>query len=288
MNESPQDPTRIQLEPSFVARLERLVGRVAAVRGRCEDSGRTTLLGGGDEFVGHRPYRPGDELRDLDWNLLARFDEPFVRVHRRGSGARWTILLDTSASMGLGRPGKLQRAAEVATGLAFVGLAEGARVELRVAPARRQGLNRRSELADWMRFVESLRAAGADGLAGLLRGAARGGAQRLFLVGDLFDVEPEQVAVLARRRDAKLDVVRLLAPRELEPGSADTDVEWVDPETHERLGVALDSEVRRRYEHVLTTHLERLRATCARHRVGHGVWSTARPFEDIVRGVLFQ
>ena len=120
--------------------------------------------------------------------------------------------------------------------------------------------------------------------------AVRGEVQRAFLVGDLLDVQPEQVVALARRGGTRLEVVRVLAPRELEPGAEQdtgaTDVEWLDPETDERLGVALDSEVRRRYEQVLTSHLEHWRETCARHRVGHGVWSTARPFEDIVRGVL--
>ena len=299
MDESPADPTRIRFRSSFVARLEHLVGRLAALRGRADGGGRAALVGGGDEFVGHRPYRAGDELRDLDWNLLARFEEPFVRVHRRSAGERWTLLFDTSASMGLGQPSKLQRAAEVATGLALVGVAGGARVRL-LAPGSGPGsggvrsitLRSRADLRAWLEFLESLRAERADGLRGLLSSAAERGAERVFLVGDLFDLEPGEVAALARPGRA-LDVVRLLAPRELEPavtaggGRADDWVEWVDPETEEQLGVALDPLVRGRYERVLTAHLERWRETCARHRVAHGVWSSTQPFEDVVREVLF-
>ena len=90
-----------------------------------------------------------------------------------------------------------------------------------------------------MRFVEGLRAAGAEGLGGLLRHAVRGEVQRAFLVGDLLDVQPEQVVALARRGGTRLEVVRLLAPHELEPGAEEgagaADVEWLDPETDERL-----------------------------------------------------
>jgi len=293
MNASTADPTRIRFTPSFIARLELLVGRSTARRGRWEEAGRAMQVGAGDEFVGHRPYRPGDELRDLDWNLLARFDEPFVRVYRRGAGERWTILFDTSASMGLGRPAKLQSAAEIATGLAFSGLGEGAGVRLLAATEegpRIHGLQRRSELAGWLKFMEGLRATGTAGLRALLAPLGRNAGERVFLVGDLLDVQPAEVAALARP-GRSLDLVRVLAPRELEPvgpdGSAPAEVEWLDPETGERLGVALDGDVRRRYENELQTHLERWRETCARHRVAHGVWSSARPFEDVVRGVLF-
>jgi len=289
MSETARDTTRIRFPPSFVPRLQRLVGRLSAERARCEGAGGGALEGGGDEFVGHRAWRPGDELRDLDWNLLARFDEPFVRVHRREAGERWALLLDTSASMGLGRPPKLQRAAEVASGLAFVGRAAGAHVRLHAMrdgePVSR-GLRSPAELRGWLAFLEGLRAAGTGGLRPLLeRIPAR--CERVFLIGDLFDLAPAEAIALGRPGRG-VDVVRVLAPRELAPGAEHLQVEWLDPETGEHLDVALDGDVRRRYERVLARHLEDWRATCARHRVAHGAWSSARPFEDLVRGVLLR
>ena len=55
----------VRFEPEFLARVERLLVRLAGARERREGSGRSFLLGGGEEFSGHRPYRPGEDLRAL-------------------------------------------------------------------------------------------------------------------------------------------------------------------------------------------------------------------------------
>ena len=36
--------------------------------------------GPGFDFDEHRPYRPGDDVRRIDWNVTARMHQPFVRV----------------------------------------------------------------------------------------------------------------------------------------------------------------------------------------------------------------
>jgi uncharacterized protein (DUF58 family) len=281
------DPRAVRFPDGFVRRLEQLVARVAASRTRGEGMGASRLVGAGDELVGHRPYRPGEELRHLDWNLLARLDRPFVRVHRREAGERWALLLDASGSMGLGRPGKLQLAAEVVTGLAFAGLRAGARTGLFVRGPTGTGvcqLRQRADLGAWLSFLGALTAGGEDGVRTLLREPRLASADRVFIVGDLLDVEPPDVLALARRgRD--LATVQLLAPHELAP-SGERDVRWIDPESGEELDVAADPELRTRYERALAETLEAWRRAAGTHRVVHGCWSSAVPFEDVVHGVL--
>lgn len=282
------DPTRVRFEAGFVRRLERLVGRVALSGELGGARGRT--LGAGDEVIGFRPYRPGEDLRHLDWNLLARLDRPFVRVHRREAGERWAILFDASASMGLGSPGKLQLAAEVATGLAFCGLRSGAVTRLFVGgrESASTGLRRRGDLARWSGFLEGLRAGGELGVRRLFREPRLARAERLFVIGDLLDLEPGEVLALARPgRD--LFALQVLAPRELDPPhlpSGRAGARWLDPETGERLDVALDPGVRARYERALERRLDAWRGTFARHRAVHGCWSSRAPFEDVVREVI--
>src|SRR6185503_20613138 len=120
----------VRFAPDFLARLGRLVARLASQRERREGEGRARLFGVGSEFVGYRPYRSGEDLRALDWNLLARLGRPYVRVAAREASEAWAVLLDTSASMGVGRPGKLQLGAELALALAALGVARRARVAL--------------------------------------------------------------------------------------------------------------------------------------------------------------
>lgn len=277
----------VRFPPTFLARLGRLRARAASARDRREGAGRAHLVGIGDEFLGYRPYRPGDDLRGLDWNLLARFDEPFVRVSRREATERWTIAVDTSASMGVGTPGKLQRAAEAALGVAAVGALERVHVEVVTTDGERPfRVERPSDLVAAMAQLEARRAAGDAGLAGWLATGARRG--RTFLIGDLLDVDP---SVLAGRvgRGRELFACALLAPEEFDPSRAvapGAPARWVDAETGERLEAAFDARGFERYEQALERHLETWRRLAARHRAFFGVWSTAEPFERVVEQAL--
>ena len=78
----------VAFPPEFVGRLERLSHRVSTARQRREGAGGLRLTGAGEEFVGYRPYRIGEDLRRLDWDLFARLDRPYVRVRRREARRR--------------------------------------------------------------------------------------------------------------------------------------------------------------------------------------------------------
>ena len=112
----------VRFAPDYLGRLERLGARLSAARQRREGGGAARLAGGGEEFVGYRPYRAGEDLRQLDWDLFARLDRPYVRISRREAAELWTIHVDASASMGVGPPGKLQKVAEVAGAIASLAL----------------------------------------------------------------------------------------------------------------------------------------------------------------------
>jgi uncharacterized protein (DUF58 family) len=51
------------------------------------------------EFTEDRPYQPGDELRYLDWKMLARSDRLFVKQFEEETNLRSMLVLDVSASM---------------------------------------------------------------------------------------------------------------------------------------------------------------------------------------------
>lgn len=287
----------VVLGPEYLKRLERLSLRFAAGLERREGAGRAGLLGSGEEFVTSRPYRPGEDLRQLDWDLLARLDRPYIRVSRREAAESWSLWIDTSASMGVGPPGKLQMAAEVAGGIAAAGLQVGARVEL-VAGSRRFLARKLSDVGQLVRFLQDLYAEGAEGLATSVqdvRPPTRVG--RLFLIGDLLDLEHE-AALRWRRPGRELFWIQILAPIELfprggrrvhgqdSPARAGEWVEWVDPEGSERLSVRLDGSSLAAYESNLEAQLEAWQSMAARHGVSHGLFSSDSPFESAVRATL--
>lgn len=71
------------------------------------------------EYLDHRPYVPGDELRSLDWKVLARTDKYHVKLFRDETNLRAMILLDCSKSMAFqsGKLSKLQWGSYLAAAL---------------------------------------------------------------------------------------------------------------------------------------------------------------------------
>jgi len=250
-----------------------------------EEGGRCGHLLGGEEFVGHRPYRAGEDLRRLDWSLLARLGQPFVKVTRREAGEEWAVLLDASASMGVGPPGKLQRACEVAGALAVLGVGRGARVRILTSSGAELFLTRGRAGGELLSFLNGLRAQEALGMRSLVEKAGRfRAATRVFLVGDLLDLEPQEALGLVRR-GRRLAAIGLLAPLELEPGPLGR-VEWWDPEEEQRLVLTVGEESLHEYEVSLGSHVDGWRAATARHSAAFGCWDTRTPFEEVLHGIL--
>jgi len=107
------------------------------VEGMRSGGHRSLQRGIGTEFLKHRPYRPGDSLRYLDWKLLARTDRLYTRQFRETTNLALLLVVDTSASMGFpepdgGEPGptRLRYAAILAAALAWIASTRGDAVGL--------------------------------------------------------------------------------------------------------------------------------------------------------------
>ena len=78
---------------------------------------RSAQPGEGSELAQIRPYVPGDDVRRIDWNVMARTQEPHVRVDLAERVLATWLLLDVSASMQFGTADR--RKADVAEGVAI-------------------------------------------------------------------------------------------------------------------------------------------------------------------------
>ncbi|WP_436763467.1 DUF58 domain-containing protein [Streptosporangium sp. V21-05] len=79
---------------------------VRRLDGRLQGAHRTAHRGSGIDFTGLRPYGDGDDARHIDWNVTARLDEPHLRVFTEDRELTVWLVLDRSASMAAGRPGR--------------------------------------------------------------------------------------------------------------------------------------------------------------------------------------
>ena len=79
---------------------------VRRLDGRLQGAHRTTYRGSGIDFTGLRAYTEGDDARHIDWNVTARLDDPHLRVFTEDRELTVWLVLDRSASMAAGRPGR--------------------------------------------------------------------------------------------------------------------------------------------------------------------------------------
>src|ERR671921_390808 len=110
------------LEPgalAAIADLELVSRRV--VDGTISGLHRSPFHGYSAEFSQYRQYRPGDDLKYIDWKLFARTDRFYTKQFRETTNLLCTIALDASASMDYGADGgvtKFQYARLLAAALA--------------------------------------------------------------------------------------------------------------------------------------------------------------------------
>ena len=88
----------------LLARLEWRV--VRRLDGRLAGGYRTAHRGTGTDLVGLREYTEGDDARHIDWNVTARLNEPQLRVFTEDRELTLWLVLDRSASMTVGAPGR--------------------------------------------------------------------------------------------------------------------------------------------------------------------------------------
>lgn len=118
-----------------LARIERLARqlrlRLGRRGGRPEPGARRVAVRGrGLTFAGHREYQPGDDVRDIDWNVTARAGRPFVKAHEQEMAGVVLACVDLSASMTQGPTGEAKRTAALETAALF--LLAAARADERV------------------------------------------------------------------------------------------------------------------------------------------------------------
>jgi len=111
------------LHPEAIRRLGRLEIRARhIVEGFLSGMHRSPYFGQSVEFLQHRQYAPGDDLRHVDWKVWAKQDRYYVKQYEEDTNMRCTLLVDTSASMlyGSGPLNKFEYSSTITASLAYM------------------------------------------------------------------------------------------------------------------------------------------------------------------------
>ncbi len=200
----------------------------------------SVFKGHGIAFDSVRPYQPGDNVRDIDWNVTARTGETYIKQYQEERELTVILLLDSSASSSFGTINKSKRelATEIGAVLALSAVSNNDQVGLLIFSdqiehytAPRKGRNH------VLRLIRDLLAASASGkgtdLSLALRSVRRLLKQHaiIFLMSD-FLASPAEYASDLAVVSSRHDLIALVLSDPLEQSWPNAGLVWVkDAET---------------------------------------------------------
>lgn len=104
----------------------------------------SAFKGRGMAFSEVREYQYGDDVRNIDWNVTARLNHPYVKIFEEEREMTVMLLVDVSGSNLFGTKGELKRdlIAEVAATLAFSAISNNDKVGVIFSPTRSRNSSR--------------------------------------------------------------------------------------------------------------------------------------------------
>jgi uncharacterized protein (DUF58 family) len=278
------------LDPAFVRELETLRRRMQ-VRARSGAGGDhlARRRGGSAEFLEHRPYAPGDDLRRIDWLAFARTGEPVFKLFRSEEDVVVRLVLDASQSLAAGEPSKIDVGKKLAASIACLTLADSERAqviatsdgELRTHEPTRG----RASLPKVLRELDAIQPHGGTQLTlaidSVIRRSPRPG--MLVVISDFLDPGPFDGAV-TRAAAAGHDValLQVLAAEEIDP-PYEGDLALEDAETGNVIDVTVDARAIDAYLGRLASLVSALRDLAKRHRATYVRVSTREPLLPVIR-----
>ena len=285
---NPQTSGTRFLAPEVLARISslELIAR-SVVEGFIAGLHRSPHLGFSTDFAEHRQYMPGDDLRHLDWKLLARTDRLYIKKYQGDTNTQLHILIDASASMGYGSGAvsKLQFAQYLASSLAFLGMRQHDSVGMvafdeevleHVPPRSRSG-HMRTVLGCIERLVPGHGTALVEQLHRTAELLTRRGV--IVLISDLYEDAERVMKGLEHLRFQGNDVIvfQVLDRQELEFDFKEP-VVLEDAETEEQLHV-MPEVLRDEYLRQIRAHIDALRQGAARNRIDYELLRTNEPLD---------
>ena len=285
------------LKPSILSRAEALgIQARSIVEGLRVGDHKSPFRGFSVEFVQHREYVPGDDIRHIDWKSYGRSERYTIKQYEQETNFTAHILLDGSKSMeyGDGATNKLEYAKLLVATLAYVIVKQRDSVALNVFDRDwRVELPASSSMANVntiLHTLESIEPEEKTTMGPLLKQLADRVRRRglVFLLSDMFDEVDTVLKGLKHLRFQGHDVTvfHVLHPHEVEfPFTGNIKFD----------GLELPEEIKTRphlirpaYLRVVQDYLTELRSGCEAYRVDYVRIDTSKPLEHALSKYLIR
>lgn len=255
---------------------------------------RSPMEGFSVEFTEYRNYSPGDDLRYLDWKVLARTDQLFIKKFEDETNLRCMLLVDTSRSMRFasGDVSKAEYARTLAATFGYFLLQQRDVVGLGLFDSNLHEYLPAKWRPGQFRRLLSLLSKKSEGketnLATGLKEAARLNRKRslIIVISDFLSPPEEWEQSLGQLIAAGHDVraIQILdsAELDLDFGKAS---QWEDLETGNQLYVD-PQEARSAYKESFAEHQSKIRQALEKRGVRHQIAPTNKPLDFVLIDLL--
>jgi len=255
---------------------------------------KSPYRGSSVEFAEYRKYVPGDDLRLLDWRVLARTDRYYIREFEADTNLRCYVVLDCSKSMAFGEKGarKFDYARKIAATLSYMLVHQGDAVGLEIfddgvaadIPPRRNPLH--------LRYIYDVLASseprGETGLVQELHQFAERIRQRamVIIISDCFCDVDELLNCFEHLHFQKHDfaLFHLLDPLELDL-DLDRPIRFQDMESNDVL-LAEPEIIREQYLESVREYLVKIHEGCNKHNADYRRVSTDQSYDSVIADFL--
>jgi uncharacterized protein (DUF58 family) len=256
------------VDSALLDRLERLsiVSR-HRLMGHGKGDRRSIRRGTSIEFVDYRHYVPGDDPRQIDWNIFGRSGSLFVKMFEEEEVLTVHLLVDGSASMDWGTPNKAAMARQLTAALGYVALSGSSRIQAAVLNGEQLNMFGpawgRKNTSSLLEYLDAARFRGGTDVNAGLRAYARRSSEPgvTFLISDLLAPSIENGMRALLDHHYELIVLHLLAPQELDPPMTG-DLNLIDRETGEEIPITLNQEALDRYRTRLSEWRQEIERMC--------------------------
>jgi len=218
-------------------------------------------VGSSLEFLDHREYQPGDDIRHINWNALARSDRLTIKLFREEVSPHVDLLIDGSRSMALEKSEKARAA------LGLVGLlakaAENAGFTCypwQIKAGCDRIYNGHLPPSSW-EDIELSHPGDAGSALGRLPPRLRPQGLRILISDLLWEADPSSIMRILGNQAAAVLVVQILATSEVRPSFLGN-MRLVDAETGREEDIFIDQAALARYQAQLSRHQEHWLLAC--------------------------
>lgn len=287
-------PTRF-IDPAALTRISslELVARTV-VEGFISGLHRSPHLGFSVNFAEYRHYRPGDDIRKIDWKVFGRTDRFYVKEYEGETNTAVNLVLDCSRSMAYGTRGisKFVYGQFLSACLAYFAFKQRDGVGFAAYDERvRENVPARGSIGHLntvLHAVENLQIRERSSFARPLEEVADRLRRRgiVIVISDLYD-EPDRVMAGLRNlayRGNDVVVFQVLDPAELR-FEFDRSAQFVDMETGEEMHVIPDF-LRQEYLKLLRAQIAAYEMECRKDRMDYALIDTSQPLDQALYSYL--